>query len=237
MPDEPTLIKRDNFLRSLGLQPAEALRHWKRLKSGESIMVVTYMALYYGLDFAKHFKKEADKRKRPDIQMFFTNLPWPTPENLKKQGFKCWNNCRSQPFTFIDNLQIWVHPTGKEVWRILPAKAAPPTSVVSQPVQPDPDIEEIRQYVKEYSERKDKLNLHARQLEGRRSKLSPQEYRRLVQEYWINEYEPWDDDIDMILDEAIPSMTGQLTPQEQAEKQKAIDQLRAMPPKIQPPAE
>ena len=50
-------VKRDDFLRDLASDPQKALRHWKRLKPGEDVVVITIMTLTYGHTFAQHFKK------------------------------------------------------------------------------------------------------------------------------------------------------------------------------------
>jgi hypothetical protein len=64
--------KRGEFLAKLGLIPAEALRYWKRLKPGEDMLVISYMAMTYGLDFAKMFKQKADANARPDLSYTVT---------------------------------------------------------------------------------------------------------------------------------------------------------------------
>ena len=66
-------VKRDDFLRDLASDPQKALRHWKRLKPREDIVVIYYMTLTYGHTFAQHFKKEADRDKRPDLHYSVTN--------------------------------------------------------------------------------------------------------------------------------------------------------------------
>jgi hypothetical protein len=215
----PEQIKRDDFLRRLAIEPGEGLRQWKRLNQGERLVVVTYMKFFYDLEFALHFMKEADRRQRPDLVITVTNLPDVTPASLSTRGFKFQRT--------IGRTQVWVHPTGNEVWLLPSPKAAPPAPVVPQPVRPHPDIEEVQLYVTEYSQRKDEMITKYRKLKAQKSRLSQQEFERLLAE-WTDEYSQWADDLKETLDITIPSMNGQLTPQEQADKQKDIDRLKAL---------
>ena len=218
----PAQIKRDEFLRNLAIDPGEALRHWKRLKPGEPLVVITYMAMYYGLEFATHFKTEANKRKRPDLVIEVTNLPSVTPASLAKRGYKLQRVLRG-----LTDMQIWVHPTGREVWLIPPAKATPPAPVSPPPPPLHPDVEEVKTYAGEYTKRKNEMIRNARNIEARRGSLTKAQYDELRKQWW-KEYEAWDEELDDIMDEVIPEMDDTLTDSEEQQKKKAIEALKAI---------
>jgi hypothetical protein len=218
-------VKRNDFLRMLALNPGEALRHWKKLRAGEPMIVITYMTLAYGVDFARHFKEQADKRQRPDLLITVTNLPSITPDSLTKRGFKFQQRVGNS------DLEIWVNPTGQEVWRIPASKATPPVAVApAQPLPPakkppvHPDIEELRMYVRQYSKRKTDIIEEGRKIEKRRSGLTKQQYGKLRDEWWEIQ-QGWEEEIDDIFDEVIPEMTDKLTADEENEKKALIKQL------------
>jgi hypothetical protein len=125
------------------------------------------------------------------------------------------------------DMEIWVHPSGNEVWRIPPGKAVPPTSVVSKPPAVHPDIEELQIYVTQYSKRHGDLIHDARNIESQRSTLSEQRYEQLRDD-WDKVYYGFEDELNDILKEVIPDMDGVLTPEEQKEKASLIQHLRAL---------
>jgi hypothetical protein len=181
------------------------------------------MAFYFGIDFAKRFKENADKHQRPDLVIYVTNAPNVTPQSLLSRGFKL-----QRTTTTLSTMQFWVHPNGNEVWLITPAKFTPsaPPAPAPLPVQPKvhPDIEEIRGYVAEYSQRKTDMIAGARMIEARKNSLSPQQYKAQRDQWW-QQYEAWDQELDDITDQVIPDMDGDLTPQEQELKRQEIDNL------------
>jgi hypothetical protein len=217
--DAPTKaqINRDDLLRQIARDPGEALRQWKRLNGGEQTVVVTYMALYYDLDFAKHFMTEANKRTRPDLVITITNDKNLTPDKLRAKGFVYQRT--------FGNTQVWVEPGGSEVWLQPPAKAAEPPPSAPPNARPHPDVEEVQLYVKQYSARKADLFRRGYDLAHRKGQLSPAEYAR-QKEAWQKEMDQMTNELNELLTKTIPSQTGTLTPQEQAEKQKAIDRLK-----------
>jgi hypothetical protein len=218
-------VKRDDFLRDLASDPQKALRHWKRLKPGEDFVVINYMILTYGHTFAQHFKKEADRDKRPDLHYSVTNRADVTPETLTKQGFK-FREWLSRPSAGWPSMSVWVHPAGKEIWLIQSAKAAPPTPVNAKPVHPD--IEEIQTYVSQYAARKADMIRKAREIYARRSSLSQSQFEQARQEWW-DDYKGWNEELDDIMDKVIPAMKDDdLTPDERKQKKTEIDKLKGM---------
>jgi hypothetical protein len=216
-------VKRDDFLRDLASDPQKALRYWKRLKPGEDVVVITFMTLTCGHTFAQHFKKEADRDKRPDLHYSVMNSADVTPETLTKQGFK-FREWLSKPSAGWPSMSVWVHPAGKEIWLIQSAKAAPPTPVAAKAVHPD--IEEIQTYVSQYAARKADMIRKAREIYARRSSLSQLQFERARQEWWDD---CWNEELDDIRDKVIPAMKhDDLTPDERKQKKTEIDKLKAM---------
>jgi Domain of unknown function (DUF4157) len=126
-------IARDDHLRRLAEDPADALAAWHRLSEGERTVVVMYMAARYSPEFARHFMETTRLRHRPEAVVNVTNAPDVTPESLTRRGYRFQRHLAPE-------LQVWVHPTGREVWliRSQPSRAtgaAPPTQ---QPAAPEP---------------------------------------------------------------------------------------------------
>jgi hypothetical protein len=211
MGKEPTTleIKRDEFFKGLGRDPAEALRHWKRLKSNEQLLVFTYIAMSYGMDFAKHFKAHADKRERPDLYYTVTNLPYVDHQYLTKRGYKFRGVIGNT------DMEVWVHPSGHEYWRIPPAKAAPPQPPPPTPSQTPvpPEIDELRGYIKAFTERKNDLLDEAKRIEDRRPTLTGQQYKDLRKKWW-QDYNDADEELDDLITEILSDLRTSLTPAE-----------------------
>jgi hypothetical protein len=111
-------VARDEHLRDLARRPGLALHEWRRLSEGERMAVVTYMTIYYSAEFASHFLETTRKRPRPEELIHITNLPDRTPEALTRQGYRFAGRMGNS------ELQIWVHPSGREVW-LLPPSSPP----------------------------------------------------------------------------------------------------------------
>jgi hypothetical protein len=222
-------VKRDDFLRMLALDPGEALRHWKNLRTGEPMVVITYMTIAYGVDFARHFKQQADKHKRPDLLITVTNFPSVTPDSLAKRGFKFQRRFEVPALNSV--MEIWVNPSGQEVWRIPAAKSTPPAAAAAAPPplpptkkRVHPDVEELRIYVQQYSTRKTDIVNEGREIERSRPGLTKQQYHKLRDGWWELQ-QGWEGEIEEIRTEIIPEMTDDLTADEEKEKKALIDQL------------
>ena len=245
MGKDPADVKaeRGEFLAKLGLNPAEALRYWKRLKPKEDLIVISYMTMAYGVDFAKMFKQKADANARPDLSYTVTNLPYVTSHWLTQRGYKFQRKVGNS------DMEIWVHPSGHEYWRIPAAKAAPQQPIPGKnpptvpPLPPDPhvhpDVEEMRMYVKEFTKRKNELVDKAKRIEALRPTLTRPQYDKLRQEWW-DQYQADDEDHDDILNEVVPDLGDGLTPAERKllddEIQKFKDIWSSWPfPSMNPP--
>ena len=209
-------IQRDSFLRQLAISPADGLLHWKRLTQGEQTVVVIYMGLYYDAEFAHHFLAQANKHARPDLVINITNTWELDSTKLQRMGFKRKGT--------VGNTQIWVNPSGKEVWLLPPAKAVEPVQVVPPTKQIHPDIQEVQLYKQDYQDQKDDLYRRSKELRRQKDVLPSDEYARL-REQWVKDYEEYDDSGNDKLQNVIPSQEGQLTPEEQEAKDQAVKEL------------
>ena len=219
-------LGRERFLKNLASDPQEALRYWKKLKAGEDAIVLNEMERKYGSDFSREFKKTVSAKKRPDLYYMVTNVNYITPESLKRGGYKLKSSIST-----LSTLEIWVHPSGKEIWRISSAQGAPPAAVKPKQVPPPPpppthpDVEEVEIYAEQYAKRKQEMIESARRLEASRSALPKDAYEKQRGEWW-KEYEAWDSEIDEIFSEIVPEMQDTLLPAELIRKQDALNELR-----------
>jgi hypothetical protein len=120
--------KDDNYLRNLARRPSLALEDWPKLSTEERDTVVTHMTRLYSADFARQFLETAQRKDRPEVLTNPTNHASVTPEKLTEQGYRyCGKKHRSD--------QIWVHPTGREVWVVAPGQTEPDSQASSGPEQ------------------------------------------------------------------------------------------------------
>jgi hypothetical protein len=175
------LEEHDNELRRLARDPAEAMRRWAKLAETDRITVITYMAGYYDIKFARIFLHETKLRKRPDLSILITNDRSVTSDSLKAGGYR--------KFSDAGGVLVWVHPTGKKVWLLSPPKTLPPPPPASDPQSQntarrveDPNVEEARETVEFYEKWKRELNERAAQI--RRMKGTPEYARALIEWRW-----------------------------------------------------
>jgi Domain of unknown function (DUF4157) len=115
-------LKSEAQLRRLASRPGEALTQWKKLNEKERGFVTLVMLGRYGFDFTQDFQQYASGKKKPNISTSVSNAPQDQPKELAKRGYK----------HAVDN--VWVHPSGHEVWVMSPGrKAAPPTEEEEDP--------------------------------------------------------------------------------------------------------
>jgi hypothetical protein len=121
-------VARDVYLRSLAERPLFALEDWQKLPQGERTIVVTYMTMLYSAEFAHHFLETTRRKPRPETLIEVTNLSSVTPATLTKRGFQLGGRPGNV------NLQIWVHPSGREVWLLSSkGRSTQPATASAQP--------------------------------------------------------------------------------------------------------
>jgi hypothetical protein len=103
-------------LRDLAARPWDALRQWGRLSEPGRSVLVTYMTMRYGVDFARQFLEGARRGSGEEQSIRITNVPPDLPASLAAQGYRLRRS--------TDRAQYFVHPSGREVWFVLPLSEA-----------------------------------------------------------------------------------------------------------------
>ena len=110
--------KSDPQLRLLAASPREAMDEWDRLGLEDRNTVSWYMGNNYGDEFAGQFIRYASSRKRPEPVIEVTNRMKETETQLNRRGYYL-------SVDYHGGTEIWVHPSGRELWRIRPRKGGP----------------------------------------------------------------------------------------------------------------
>ncbi len=209
------LIARDDYLRRLAASPGDALLRWRRLQPGDRMAVANYMALFYGLGFARRFVEEGTRRRHPETVITVTN--WQTPEYLRARGY-----------VFAESngyVQFWVHPSGNETWVLPSASPARSATAVEEkepaPAQ-DPGVQEAQAYADDFTAGRDRLVDQLAQL--RRSVGTP-EYARLFRQYF-QAFDEWQNQLNPIIDERIAQLEHEADPQSKEVLAEQIQRLR-----------
>jgi hypothetical protein len=125
--------KEMEYMRALGARPALALRRWKSFDDAHRWVVVSFMTLFYTAEFAQYFNKVASQPGQSiKIPLSITNMT--SPQQLMTQGYR---PLKGPPVPGVD---VWVHPSGAEVWLMSGPKLPPP------PLPEDPAISEAKGY-------------------------------------------------------------------------------------------
>ena len=209
-------LTRDNFLRNLAASPDAALRYWRRLRPGEQTIVVTYMAIFYGLTFARRFLAGASSRSHPETVITITNVPGLTPAQLEARGYRRAGG--------DDNIQFWVHPSGNEIWILSPSKK-PTTEVQGERSETqDPIVMEAHGQADAFTAARDRL---IKQLAELKSKIGTPEYAQLYQQYW-KAFTDWQEALNPIIDEKLAEWESEVEPEMQAKLKEQIDRLKGL---------
>jgi hypothetical protein len=218
--------KRDGELIGLSRNPGEALRQWKRLKPQEQSAVVLYMQQVYDKAFAEQFKETANKPGRPDLTVQITNTPDVTPDGLRAKGFRLKSS---------GSPEIWVNPSGTEIWRMQPPKAGPtdgsaapdpvrPTGL--PPVRPHPDTEAIRLDIADMAAWQDQVKRKATALVGKRGRVPTDQFLREEEDFY-KDNDDYREELKKRIKEHTPD-SGPMSPEEQEGKKKALDDLKKL---------
>jgi hypothetical protein len=213
------------FLDGLAWNPAEALRNWGRLTQEEQAYVEAGMWQHYGDDFVKMFHDKASTDPRPDATVVATNDASMTPQRLRSAGYR--------HMYYNGAADVWVHPTGQEVWLMSNPNAAPAPSVPAPELLPQsqppthPDVVDAQNYADEFQSRFDALQKRFIQLQQYRTATGgwpPAEGTDLANE--VNDLEEEIDD--RLRNEASQWEQDLLTDDENAAMQNALQQIRAI---------
>jgi hypothetical protein len=217
----PAQVEHDNFLRGLALSPSRALQRWRRLGTGDRLVVVTYMTLYYDTEFATHFQEVTQGKRRPDLSIDITNDPSLTPEGLQARGYKLQRS--------FGRCQVWAHFLGKELWLLPPPNAAPP------PAAPDPvarpqalpaeheNVVEARQTADDFEKELQAFKQRAQQL---KTQSNRPDYYALWSQFWTD-WPEFQKRVDMYIDEVLPEMDEEMLAPEKAALQPQADRIKA----------
>lgn len=130
-----------NELMGLARRPQFGLRAWRRLDSTERVEVLRYSAQLYGTNFAAQFQRAAESGRRRgarDDLNFHLRAPRPGElEALQVAGY------RFAQYMPDGATQVWVLPTGEEVWFQTPQQAARPPAPPPPPPPPEHECDAI----------------------------------------------------------------------------------------------
>lgn len=108
-------------------RPVLALRRWRRLAESERAEVLRHSMQLYGNSFAEQFRRAAESGRMRGGVNFHLRVPRPGElESLQASGY------RFAQYMPDSVTQVWVHPTGEEVW------FQPPHQMPPLPVPPPP---------------------------------------------------------------------------------------------------
>ncbi|MFO0725312.1 MAG: hypothetical protein U1E65_16130 [Myxococcota bacterium] len=145
--------------------PSDALDAWPKLRAPEREKVLEEMKKRYGEDFTKSFQEYTKHpERRSDLTRTYGPGVGPSEERLRQQGFK--------PYARAYYNEIWVHPSGEMVQKVLDRKG-PPTASAAPP--PDPRVEQAKDTVEGMKAWPDDL-----------SKMNPKsaEYGEAYTDFW-----------------------------------------------------
>jgi hypothetical protein len=211
----PQQVDRDNYLRQLALQPNLALRKWQHLRPGEDIVVITYMTLAYGVDFALRFRQAALARHRRENIQYFTNVSdADTPKRLRAAGYRFLSKVGNT------DMEVWVNPEGDEYFLIPPSKAKAPAAPPE-----DPAVEEARLYVKDLTADRDGLVRQYREL---KALVGRPGYADAYHRFFAD-YNRFNVELERIQREVIPSLRKEVVePRDQQALEVEVDRIRAL---------
>ena len=209
----PAQVKRDNFLRSIAARPSCALYYWKTLKkSGESLTVTIYMGLYYDNRFVQYFVDHADRPGAHSV-IDVTNLM--TVKQVKDQGYRHFGD--------TGGVDVWIHPSGNEIWLLSPPKTPLP------PPPEDPAVTEASDYVTDYRKLLDDLKAFSEQV---KAAAGTPGYSRLFQKL-LDKYNDWNQQISDVKEKRFPALKDETISAENRQKVETyLQQLSQLQTKV-----
>lgn len=106
-------------LYQLAARPHGAMSEWSKLNETEQQNILYDMSKNYGEHFVNQFRQYASGQMKPDTTVEVTNQFRESAFALQWQGFQFAVDSPGYK-------EVWVHPSGKELWRIKPK---PPDSL------------------------------------------------------------------------------------------------------------
>jgi len=126
-------------LMSFARRPQFGLRRWRRLDATERAEVLRYSAQIYDANFAAQFQQAAESGRARGASgdlNFHPRAPLPGElEALQGAGYRFAQNMPDGA------TQVWVRPTGEEVWFQAPQQAGQPIAPPAPPPPPPPEHE------------------------------------------------------------------------------------------------
>lgn len=170
----PHKLDAEQWILMLAANPDHAHQRWSKLPLTQQFGVLVYMERFYGKTFATQFASLHSATKPPEAG--FEQVGADVPQtNLSARGFQL-AGVQSQM-----NVEIWFHPSGSRLHRIMPAPPPPEP----EPVEEDEEMED-----EEVDEDEDGTTIpvdNAKLTDGQRKMLSLlQQMERLNQE--LQEY-------------------------------------------------
>jgi hypothetical protein len=214
---------RADYLRNLAMRPSAALDAWRQLNASEQLLVITQMAMFYDMTFARTFQSLAARSVRPSVEITVTNAPRPnhSPQGLKAAGFALRPGAAAT--------QYWVHPSGRQVWLIPPPNAVSPPSLFPETLNPEIDPADLLAQADELVQRYRLLEQKAGEIKGhRRSRnQSAKEYydsRKL----WWQDYSTWKKQAESLDDDLSQGGLQQLPLGTRTQVQQRTDEARRL---------
>ncbi len=213
---------RADYLRSLAIQPGEALARWGTLGGAEQAAVVLQMSMFYDRPFANTFLSLARKGARAKVDVVVTNAPRPahTPKSLKASGYAL------QPGN--TTTQYWVHPSGSQVWLVPPPKAVPPTPAADAAADEGEDPADLIESAESLVETALRLFQQAGDIKRRKVSRNQdaKDYYR-TRKIWWGDYDKWKRELADLRDDLDPAAMRRFSRPEFDRMQQALEQLNS----------
>ena len=213
---------RADYLRSLAVQPGDALSRWGTLSGPEQAAVVLQMSMFYDRPFADTFLSLARKGTHARVDVVITNVPRPahTPQSLKASGYALKPGGTAT--------QYWVHPSGSQVWLVPPPKALPPGQIAAAGNVDDEDPAELLAGAEALAATAQRLVQQAGEIKRRKVSRNQDaaEYYR-ARQFWWKDHDDWKRGVGELRDSLDPATTRRLSRPEFERLQKALDALAA----------
>jgi hypothetical protein len=167
------------------------------------------MAHYYSVEFAQRFFQEATHRQSTPSSTPLTITNLTTPQQLLAGGYRPLQGDQ------VPGINVWVHPSGAEVWLLSRPKLPPP------PLPEDPAITEVRAYADLHSnEFLSLLNLSKQA----KSHIGMPDYPMFFNQLWLA-IDKWNNDISRDKDISERDLKAAVEPQDTKKVEEQVKRL------------